>query len=82
MFKKRRINGDEARAIITSYSQVPIEFCDVDLTHAIEIAGEQNMYAYDSYMLECALSTGAPLLTLDVELRAQAGQLGILVVEV
>ncbi len=32
---------------------------------ALELAATHNLYAYDAYVLTCALSQRAPLLTLD-----------------
>jgi hypothetical protein len=40
------------------------------------------IYAYDAYLLVCAIQFGAPLLTLDDSLKVAATSLGITVLEV
>lgn len=37
-----------------------------NLTLALEIAAEHGLYAYDAYLITCALGQRAPLLTLAV----------------
>ncbi|MDP9177562.1 MAG: hypothetical protein M3O61_07780 [Gemmatimonadota bacterium] len=44
---------------------MPLRLIDVDLSAALELAGAYNLYAYDAYVLTCALAQRAPLLTLD-----------------
>jgi predicted nucleic acid-binding protein len=39
------------------------------MVNALSIAGKTNTYAYDAYLLDCALRHSAPLLTLDRPLK-------------
>lgn len=83
MFKRNRITLDEAKpAAFAIYERMSIEFVDVDLVHSLELAEQLDMYAYDAYILACALDLDAPLLTLDKRLADAANVLGVQIVEV
>jgi len=68
MFKKKRISFSEAILATKIYREIPIQFINVELEHALEISNRYNIYAYDAYMLCCAIDNKAPLLTLDESL--------------
>jgi len=48
-----------------------------DRVEALKTADEEGIYAYDAYMLTCAARHVAPLLVLDLRLRAIARRRGI-----
>ncbi len=48
---------------------------EVSLTQAVELSARWNVYAYDAYVLACAINQRAPLLTLDGGLRERAREL-------
>jgi predicted nucleic acid-binding protein len=60
---------------------IPVELRKIDIAAALAIACRFQIYAYDAYFLECALSSRAPLLTLDKRLNATACDLNIQVLE-
>jgi predicted nucleic acid-binding protein len=68
MFKKKRIGLKEAIFGIKIYQEIPIQYLNVDLEHALSIAHQYGIYAYDAYMLCCAIDHKAALLTLDQSL--------------
>ncbi|MYE85371.1 MAG: type II toxin-antitoxin system VapC family toxin [Gammaproteobacteria bacterium] len=39
------------------------------------------MYAYDAYLVQCAMQTNSPLLTLDLGLRAAAEKMSVQTLE-
>lgn len=82
MFKRRRLQVHEAQKVLDEFGRVPIRLVDVPLPDAVGLADELGMYAYDAYMLVCAMQTRAPLLTLDRSLAAAAAVQGIRVLEV
>jgi predicted nucleic acid-binding protein len=82
MLKRNRITHEQAQFALDSYEHIPIRFVEISLSHALEIAARQKIYAYDAYMLACALMYRAPLLTLDQGLEHTARQLDINVLEV
>ena len=82
MFKRRRTTLDRAKQALARYEQINIRFVDVDLLQALELADQLDIYAYDAYMLACALNLRLPLLTLDRKLYNAANLLGVRTVEV
>jgi predicted nucleic acid-binding protein len=77
MIKRGRITLGQATAAIEIYEQIPIRLVDVDLRKALEIVDKHKVYAYDSYMIDCALNQNCPLLTLDGGLAYAARAAGV-----
>jgi len=63
------------------YQDIPIELLSIDIAEALKIAWKYNIYAYDAYYLEAAKRLALPLVSLDVNMRNQARDLGITVLE-
>jgi len=82
MVKRGRITLEQAKAAIEIYEQIPINLVDVDLKQALEIVDKHKVYAYDAYMIACALNQDCPLLTLDGGLAYAAKAAGVEVWEV
>ena len=82
MFKRNRLNLDEALTAIAIYQQIPIRYVEIELAESLRIAEELSIYAYDAYLLRSAVKYNLPLLTLDQGLIEQAERLGIKVIEV
>lgn len=82
MFKRKRITLEQAIDALIRFDEIPVRLVDVDLEQALELAQELNIYAYDAYMLVCALEYSAPLLALDAQLVKHAKSKGILALEV
>jgi predicted nucleic acid-binding protein len=77
MIKRGRITLEQATTAIEIYEQIPINLVDVDLKQALEIVDKHKVYAYDAYMIACALNRNCPLLTLDGGLAYAAKAAGI-----
>jgi predicted nucleic acid-binding protein len=82
MMKRNRIGLEQALRAIAAYDQIPIRFVDVDLHDTLAIAAQLGLYAYDAYLIRCALRYDAPLLSLDRGLILAAQQAGAKVLEV
>ena len=82
MLKRSRITLTQAQQAIEIYRSIPIRFVDIDLELALEIANEFKIYAYDAYILQCALQYKQPLIALDEDLVGYARKKGVRVVEV
>ncbi len=77
MFKKKRIIYGEAIGAYRLYQEIPLEIMSIDMEDALKISHDFGIYAYDAYILACALENKAALLTLDHRLRETATKLKI-----
>lgn len=77
MLKRGRITLEQATTAIEIYEQIPLNLVDVDLKQALEIVNKHKVYAYDAYMIACALNRNCPLLTLDGGLAYAAKAAGV-----
>ena len=82
LFKRARIDLEQAKEALQSFRRIPVRLADVDLEASVELAKEQEIYAYDAFILECARKYRTPLLSLDGPQRRIAIELGIEVLEV
>jgi predicted nucleic acid-binding protein len=82
MLRRKRISLAAARRALRAYEQIPIRFVHVELEESLELADTLGMYAYDAYLLRCALMHRAPIVTLDKDLVVNARKSKAGVVEV
>jgi len=82
MFKRKRLNLDDALKALEIYKQIPIRFVEVELEESLRIAHQLNIYAYDAYLIRCAQKYNAQLLSLDEALLKLAEQIGVKVIKV
>jgi predicted nucleic acid-binding protein len=82
LLKRRRATLSQAKRALRAYAAIPLRLIEVDLGLALELADEHDIYAYDAYLLACALTQRSPLLTLDRGLARAAAEAGISLVEV
>lgn len=82
MIKRRRVSLEQALDAIEIYRQIPIRFTEVELENTLAIVAELGIYAYDAYLLRCAMKYQTALITLDRELAQVAQEMNIEVVEV
>jgi predicted nucleic acid-binding protein len=79
--KRKRLTADEALTALQLARAIPVKLVQPDISKSLEIALKFKIYAYDAYFLQCALSLGCPLLTLDQRMQDIARQLSITVLE-
>ena len=77
MFKRNRLGLEEAAMILRAFRTIPVQLVDIDLDRSLRLASELDVYAYDAYVIDCALAHDAPLLTLDRGQRAAASRAGV-----
>lgn len=82
MLKRNRIDLALARQAIEVYRRIPLQFIEVDLAQAIELAAKLGIYAYDAYIILAALDRSYPLLALDNGLINAAKQAFVNVLEI
>jgi predicted nucleic acid-binding protein len=82
MFKRKRINIKQAIAALEAYHKIPIHFSDIELGITLELSYNLNIYAYDAYVIGCALKHNAALISLDEGLLKAARAAGVKIREV
>jgi predicted nucleic acid-binding protein len=82
MMKRSRVELEQAIEAIKIYQEISMEVVEIDLAEAMRLAGKYNIYAYDAYILQCAIENQIPLITLDKELAIVAQKEGVQVIEV
>ena len=80
--RRGRLEADQVPVLLRAYRQIPIQFVEVSIEAALEVATDLGIYAYDAYMVACATKYRCPLLTLDRALMRAAEQGGVKVMEV
>ena len=82
MFKQDRLSLDNAKKGVEIFQTIPIRYVETDITNALRLSKDINMYAYDAYLLDCAIRYKSPLLTLDQKLKAAAQSIKVDTLEV
>jgi predicted nucleic acid-binding protein len=82
MLKRNRINREQVRIVLGAYEEIPIRFVEIDLSTAMELAADHDLYAYDAYILACARENRCGLISLDKGLLKAARRAGLSIVEV
>ena len=82
MIKRQRLTKPQALKALDAYGKIPIRFIETSLHEAISIASDQDLYAYDAYLIACAKYQRCSLISLDKALLKAAKQAGVPVVEV
>lgn len=77
MFKRRAITEDVALRALGLYPQMGIRLIDVSLEQSLRLSANLNIYAYDAFVLACAVDQRTSILTLDRGLRHAANRLGV-----
>ncbi|MFU8861215.1 MAG: type II toxin-antitoxin system VapC family toxin [Cyclonatronaceae bacterium] len=72
MIRRERITFDSALNAHNIFRQIPIRMIPIEMKPVLEIVSEHKIYAYDAYMLWCALNTGSLLLSLDEQMNRVA----------
>ena len=81
MMKKRTLDADELTSAWDMVQTIPVELRRIEIRSALEIASRFNIYAYDAYFIECAISLRCPLLTLDRQMKIVGQNVGISILE-
>jgi predicted nucleic acid-binding protein len=82
LLKRHGITLERTLSALMIYENIPIRFVKVELESALKIADTFNIYAYDAYLIECALKYRTSLLTLDNHLAGYAQKKGIEVIRI
>ena len=77
MIKRKQITGKEAISAHEKSSLIPVRLVSIDIQQALKLAIKFNIYAYDAYFLQCAISLSYPLISLDKRMQQVAKKLNI-----
>ncbi len=75
--RRERLTEEQAVQAVASFEQIALRLEEVPLAEAVRTAGEEEIYAYDAYMLVLAHRHGAFLLSTDLRLRNVARGRGL-----
>jgi predicted nucleic acid-binding protein len=79
--RRRLLSPEQASATWEAWISMPVQLRDFDIAAAVRVAATHGIYAYDAFVLQCALETSVPLFTLDKRLQVEAKKLGIALLE-
>ena len=82
MMKRKRVDLKQSLTAMDAYRDIPLRFSDIELDTALELSAKLNIYAYDAYVIGCALKQKYPILTLDKGLMKAAKKAGAAILEV
>lgn len=82
MFKRKAIELDDALRVLDAYAGIPIRLLNPTLRQAAELSRQLNIYAYDAYVIACAINQRAPILSLDSVLNERAKSLKLETIDV
>ena len=82
MLKRSKITLEQAIDAIEVYQEIALEIVEIDLKAAVHLAGKHKIYAYDAYMIQCAIEHGLPIMSLDNNLIEIAKRAGVQIIEV
>ncbi len=77
MLKRKQINAKDVNEILKITQKIKVRLLTVDISSALKIAIDYNIYAYDAYFLLTAQSRKCPLLTLDKKMKEVAQDMKI-----
>ncbi len=82
LFKRNRVTIKQAKEVLMMYHQIPFRVVQPRLIDSLIVAERHKIYAYDAYILECAISLRFPLVTLDSQLSGIAKSIGLEIKEI
>jgi predicted nucleic acid-binding protein len=82
MLRRDRISLDDALGAFTVFQQIPVRTIPIDMKSVLTIVSEHRIYAYDAYMIWCAIQTGSALVSLDEQMIRIAKKKNIDILEV
>jgi predicted nucleic acid-binding protein len=82
LVKRKRLTAEQADRAWGVVRRIPVELIEVDVSASIVMASAHGIYAYDAYFLQCAVSLGCPLLTLDRAMARLGAGLRIPILEI
>ncbi len=79
--KKGRLSDADVLRAFDSAQRIAMTLLPVTIPHAVKLAMQFGIYAYDAYYLQCCIENRLPLLSLDARMCEVARRLQIETVE-
>lgn len=77
MIKRKQLSEEEAILAQQKANSIPVRLIRIDIQASLKLAIKFNIYAYDAYFLQGAISLSCPLFTLDRRMNQVANELNI-----
>jgi len=77
MLKRKKIDITKIMQAIQIYNSIAIDYVNVELEESLLVADKLKIYAYDAYIISCALKNHCPLISLDNGLVTAANHFGV-----
>lgn len=77
MVERQRLSAAQACSALAAARSIPVRLLGVDIADALQSATDFGLFPYDAYVLQCARSVPAPLLTLAGRMRQVTAELPI-----
>ena len=81
MVKRKQIHSSDAVSIFSITQKIPVKLIKVDIPKALSIATDKNIYAYDAYFIQSALSSSCSILSLDQKMIEVSRSMNIQILE-
>jgi len=82
MLKRGRLTSELAKEVVDQYQLIHFRRSLIRISLSLELSKDLNIYAYDAYVLDCAMQFKSTLLTLDTKMIQVANYLNIPTLEV
>ncbi|MFT5145260.1 MAG: putative nucleic acid-binding protein, partial [Thalassolituus oleivorans] len=80
--RRKRITAAQASQAFRHFGDIPVRIADIDVVEAVQLSFDRGIFAYDAYIIQCALRYRTPLLTLDRRQAEVASNVGVALLEV
>jgi predicted nucleic acid-binding protein len=81
LLRRKKITKEALKQAYQDYLKIPITKVNVDIPKALEIAGDNLIYAYDAYYLEVASRLNLPLVTFDNQMTRIGKEIKIMILQ-
>jgi predicted nucleic acid-binding protein len=82
MLKRKRITIGQINSVLEAYNKIAIRFIEVNMKESLQTATDYDLYAYDAYVITCALENHCSLISLDNALCKAALRARVSILEV
>lgn len=82
LLKRKMINLSDAEKALSIYDKIPIKFKRINFKNSLYLCTRFNIYAYDAYIIDCAMGNNLPVFSLDKKIIDISKELNLSIIEV